>query len=43
MAFMIKRVFSMPLRGLREFMNSVFKLAQLMLSCSHCVCISKRA
>ncbi len=33
----------MPLRGLQEFINSVFKLAQLPLSCPHYSCISKRA
>ncbi len=42
-ALMIKRVFSMPLRGLQEFINSIFKLAQLPLSCPHYSCISKRA
>jgi hypothetical protein len=40
---MVKRVFSMPLRGLQGFINSVFKLAQLPLSCPHYSCISKRA
>lgn len=40
---MVKRVFSMLLRGLQGFINSIFKLAQLPLSCSHYSCISKRA
>ncbi|ATF09145.1 Mobile element protein [Candidatus Enterovibrio altilux] len=35
MALMVKCVFSMPLVGLQKFINSVFKLAQLPLSCSH--------
>ncbi len=42
-ALMVKRVFSMPLRGLQGFINSVFKLAQLPLSRPHYSCISKRA
>lgn len=42
-ALMVKRVFSMPLRGLQGFINSVFKLARLPLSCPHYSCISKRA
>lgn len=33
----------MPLRGLQGFINSIFKLAQLPLLCSHYSCISKRA
>lgn len=40
---MVKRVFSLPLRGLQGFINSIFKLAQLPLSCPHYSCISKRA
>lgn len=40
---MVKRVFSMPLRGLQGIINSIFKLAQLPLSCPHYSCISKRA
>lgn len=40
---MVKRVFSLPLRGLQGFINSIFKLAQLLLSCPHYSCISKRA
>ncbi len=42
-ALMVKRVFSMPLRGLQGFINSIFKLAQLPLSCPHYSCISKQA
>ncbi len=42
-ALMVKRVFSMPLRSLQGFINSIFKLAQLPLSCPHYSCISKRA
>lgn len=30
-ALMVKRVFSLPLRGLQGFINSIFKLAQLPL------------
>ncbi len=40
---MVKRVFSMPLRGLQGFMNSVFKLAQLPLLYPHYSYINKRA
>ncbi|ATF10141.1 Mobile element protein (plasmid) [Candidatus Enterovibrio altilux] len=40
---MVKYVFSVSLRGLKGFINSVFKLAELSLSCPHCSCISKRA
>ncbi|TPE53425.1 transposase, partial [Shewanella sp. LC2] len=42
-ALMVKRVFSMPLRALQGFINSVFKLADIPLSCPHYTCISKRA
>jgi hypothetical protein len=35
--------FSMPLRGLQEFIHSIFKLAQRPLLCPHYSCISKRA
>ena len=42
-ALMVKRVFSIPLRGLQGFINSIFKLAQLPLSCPHYSYISKRA
>ncbi|ATF09652.1 Mobile element protein [Candidatus Enterovibrio altilux] len=40
---MVKRVFSLPLRGLQEFINAVFKLVQWSLSCPYCLCIIKRA
>ncbi|ATF10263.1 Mobile element protein [Candidatus Enterovibrio altilux] len=33
--FMIKHIFSMLLRGLQGFINSVFKLVQLTLSCNN--------
>ncbi|ATF09070.1 Mobile element protein [Candidatus Enterovibrio altilux] len=39
---MIKRLFSMPLRDPLRFIDSVCKLAQLLLSYSHYLCISKR-
>lgn len=42
-ALMVKRVFSMPLRALQGFINSVFLLAQVPLACPHYTCISKRA
>ncbi|ATF09271.1 hypothetical protein BTN50_0757 [Candidatus Enterovibrio altilux] len=31
--FMVKCIFSMPLRGLQGLMNFIFKLAQLALLC----------
>ncbi|ATF10124.1 Mobile element protein (plasmid) [Candidatus Enterovibrio altilux] len=40
---MVKLVFSMLLRGPQKFINSVFKLAQWSLPCSHHSCISKLA
>nr|WP_223823258.1 transposase [Candidatus Enterovibrio luxaltus] len=43
MFFMIKHVFAMLLKGLQEFIKSVFKFVQLPLSCPHYSCISKRA
>lgn len=42
-ALMMKRVFSMPLRALQGFINSVFQLAKVPLVCPHYTCISKRA
>ena len=42
-AFMVKRVFSMPLRALQGFIDSVFKLANIPLFCPHYTCISRRA
>ncbi len=42
-ALMVKRVFSLPLRGLQGFINSIFKLAQFPLLCPYYSCISKRA
>ncbi len=40
---MVKRVFSMPLRALQDFLDSVFKLANIPLVCPHYICISRRA
>ncbi|ATF08803.1 Mobile element protein [Candidatus Enterovibrio altilux] len=40
---MVQRAFSMLLRGLPGFVNSVFKLAQLLLLCFDYSCVSKRA
>lgn len=42
-ALMVKRVFSMPLRALQGFLDSVFKLANIPLVCPHHTCISRRA
>lgn len=42
-ALMVNRVFSMPLRALQGFINSVFKLESIPLMCPHYTCISKRA
>lgn len=42
-ALMVKRVFSMPLRVLQGFLDSVFKLANIPLVCQHYTCISRRA
>ncbi len=42
-ALMVKRVFSMPLRALQGFLDSVFKLANLPLVCPHYTCICRRA
>ncbi len=40
---MVKRVFSMPLRALQGFIDSVFRLADVPLVCPHYTCISRRA
>jgi len=40
---MVKRVFSVPLRALQGFLDSVFKLANIPLVCPHYTCISRRA
>ncbi|ATF09924.1 Mobile element protein [Candidatus Enterovibrio altilux] len=40
---MVKCIFSIPSRGLQGLINFIFKLAQLLLSCPHYSCISKRA
>ena len=42
-ALMVKRLFSMPLRALQGFIDSVFQLAQVPLTCPHYSCISRRA
>ncbi len=42
-ALMVKRVFSMLLRALQGFLDSVFKLANIPLVCPHYTCISRRA
>jgi hypothetical protein len=42
-ALMMKRIFSMALRELQGFMNSIFALAKLPISCPHYTCISRRA
>jgi hypothetical protein len=41
-ALMVKRVFSMPLRALQGFLDSVFKLAKIPLVYPHYTCISRR-
>ena len=42
-ALMVKRVFSMSLRALQGFVNSIFRLAHVPLSCPQYTCISRRA
>ncbi|WP_198593719.1 transposase, partial [Vibrio sp. 10N.286.45.B6] len=42
-ALMVKRVFSMPLRALQGFIDSIFRLTHVPLSCPHYTCISRRA
>lgn len=42
-ALTVKRVFSMPLRALQGFLDSVFKLANIPLVCPHYSSISRRA
>lgn len=42
-ALMVKRIFSMPLRALQGFLDSVFKLADIPLVCPHYTCISRRS
>ena len=42
-ARMVKRLFSMPLRALQGFLDSVFKLANIPLVCPHYTCISRRS
>ena len=42
-ALMVKRVFSMPLRALQGFLDSVFKLANIPLVCPHYTCMGFHA
>lgn len=42
-ALMVKRIFSMQLRALQDFLDSVFKLANIPIVCPHYTCISRRA
>ncbi|EOD9560623.1 transposase [Vibrio parahaemolyticus] len=42
-ALMVKRIFSLPLRALQGFINSVFRFANASLVCPHCNCISRRS
>ena len=39
---MVKSTFSMPLRALQGFLDSVFKLANIPPVCLHYTCISRR-
>jgi len=41
-ALMVKRVFSMPLRALKGFIDSILRLANVPLSCPHYTSISLR-
>ncbi|ATF09711.1 Mobile element protein [Candidatus Enterovibrio altilux] len=41
-AFMLKHIFSIPLRSLQGFIHFILKLAQLLLLYPHYSCISKR-
>jgi hypothetical protein len=40
---MVKRVFSLPLRALQGFIDSILRLANVPLVCPHYTCISRRA
>ncbi|WP_104041382.1 IS5 family transposase [Vibrio hyugaensis] len=42
-ALMVKRIFSLPLRALQGFIDSVFRLANVPLVCPHYSSISRRA
>ncbi|EXJ40562.1 transposase DDE domain protein [Vibrio parahaemolyticus VPTS-2010_2] len=42
-ALMVKRIFSLPLRALQGFIDSVFRLANVPLVCPHYTCISRRS
>lgn len=39
---MVKRFFSLPLRALQGFIESVFRLVNIPLVCPHYTCISRR-
>lgn len=41
-ALMVKHIFSLPLRTLQGLIDSVFRLANVPLSCPHYTCISRR-
>ncbi|ATF08900.1 Mobile element protein [Candidatus Enterovibrio altilux] len=40
-AFIVKRIFPIPLKSLQKFIHAVFKCAQLPLSYPHYLCINK--
>ncbi|WP_195744116.1 transposase, partial [Vibrio parahaemolyticus] len=42
-ALMVKRIFFLPLRALQGFIDSIFRLANVLLVCPHYTCISRRA
>ncbi|WP_017050821.1 IS5/IS1182 family transposase, partial [Vibrio anguillarum] len=42
-ALMVKRIFSLHLKTLEGFIDSVFRLANVPLVCPHYTCISRRA
>ncbi|ALM73111.1 hypothetical protein FORC9_3594 [Vibrio vulnificus] len=42
-ALMVKGIFSLHLRALKGFIDSVFRLANVPLVCPHYTCISRRA
>ncbi|HDZ3695600.1 TPA: IS5 family transposase [Vibrio cholerae] len=43
LALRVKRIFSMPLRALQGFIDSVFSLANVPIVCPHDSCITRRA
>ena len=42
-ALIVKRIFSMPLRALQGFLDSIFKLTNIPLVCPYYTCISRLA